>query len=416
VDEDIARAFMLAIRPHRAAFADWHEAQLFCLNSVMSATGSAPTPSAVDQGVFRDVIGRFASGVTIITTHTGGQDFGTTASAVSSLSMDPPMLLVCLNKTSETQAAIVDAGRFAVNILGSDQTDLAYAFAKKSPDKFRGAEVARGRANVPLFPGALARIECRVAESATGGTHTVFMGEVEQASATEGDPLTYYRGRFGRFEDALQDEAYRRVREFVINRAVAAGEPLEVEQLAARLELEPAHVFYALTKLTGDGLVQRQADGALVVKALDARMAHEAVDARCAIEISVVDKLAGRLDEADATRLRALAEAAHAAAKAEPPDVDGLLRNAQEFHDGFIGLLGNEALLGFYHRLDIGAIWVRASPMLTQRGRPSAAYLIRIIDACAAGDPAEAKRILYKHCEGVKEHASMAIHALGGTA
>src|SRR4051794_28522528 len=109
-------------------------------------TSSAPSPEpVVDQAVFRDVIGRFASGVTVITTRWDDRDFGTTASAMSSVSMDPPMLLVCLNKTSETQRAVSDCGRFAVNILGEQQSDLAYAFARKSTDKFRDAEIKRGR-------------------------------------------------------------------------------------------------------------------------------------------------------------------------------------------------------------------------------------------------------------------------------
>ena len=96
-----------------------------------------------DQQVFRDVIGRFASGVTVITTTVDGAPFGTTASAVSSLSLEPPMVLVCLNKTSDTQAAILKAGAFCVNILAEGQQDLAYQFARKG-DKFGGHDLRRG--------------------------------------------------------------------------------------------------------------------------------------------------------------------------------------------------------------------------------------------------------------------------------
>src|ERR1700704_5393694 len=142
-------------------------------------TGAQASSHHVDVAVFRDVIGRFASGGTVITTRVGEQDFGTTASAFSSLSMEPPMLLVCLNKTSETRQAIAEAGWFAVNILSEHQTDIAYAFARKSPDKFRDAEIVRGRYDIPLIPETLAQLECRVEETATGGTHTVFMGAVE---------------------------------------------------------------------------------------------------------------------------------------------------------------------------------------------------------------------------------------------
>src|SRR5437588_9265131 len=85
---------------------------------------------------FRDVIGRFASGVTVITTWHGGTPFGTTASAVSSLSLEPPMLLICMNKESSTGAAVARTRHFAVNILGEDQPDLAVHFASKGVDQF----------------------------------------------------------------------------------------------------------------------------------------------------------------------------------------------------------------------------------------------------------------------------------------
>ena len=97
----------------------------------------------LDQTLFRDVIGRFASGVTVITTRAEGRDFGTTASAVSSLSMDPPMLLVCLNTESETQRAIHASMRFAVNILGEDQAEVAFRFAKKAGSKFVEGDIVR---------------------------------------------------------------------------------------------------------------------------------------------------------------------------------------------------------------------------------------------------------------------------------
>jgi flavin reductase (DIM6/NTAB) family NADH-FMN oxidoreductase RutF/DNA-binding GntR family transcriptional regulator len=368
----------------------------------------------VEQTVFREVIGRFASGVTIITTRLDGQDFGTTASAVSSLSTEPPMLLVCLNRTSETQRAVAEAGRFAVNILAGGQAELAYAFARKSPDKFRDFEIVRGDHGVPLIPGTLATLECRVQETATGGTHTVIMGTVISARAREGEPLAYFRGKFGRFEDTLQDAAYRRIRALVVSRELPKGQPLDVERLATDLDLDRAHVFYALTKLTTDGLVARMADGSLVVKALDVRTAHDAIEARCAIEVAVVDKVAGALSPEDAATLREHARAAQSAVDAEPPDLKGLFVAGREFHTHFIGLLDNEALLGLYRRLDFGAIWGRAAPVVDERGQISAAYLAELAEACIAGDGERAKTVLYEHAAQVKEYARAAIERLGG--
>ena len=166
---------------------------------------------------FRDVISNFASGVTVVTVMHDGRVYGTTASAVTSLSLEPPMLLICMSKQSETGRAVSAAGRFAVNILGANQADLAERFAQKGGDKFAGVRVTPGKWGEPLFEDALATLECLVAEETTGGTHYVFLAEVESGSAGGGTPLTYFRGQFGRLEltrgqferraaDALDDE------------------------------------------------------------------------------------------------------------------------------------------------------------------------------------------------------------------
>ena len=152
----------------------------------------------VDRERFRSVMSHFASGVTIISTRHKGIDYGLTASAVSSLSLDPPMLLICVNKTSNTRAAIEASGVFAVNILGEKQSEVARQFTTSHPDKFTGLSVSYGDLGVPLLDNMLATIECRVVESVSGGTHTVFLAEVETAQAREGMPLTYFRGRMGR--------------------------------------------------------------------------------------------------------------------------------------------------------------------------------------------------------------------------
>jgi 4-nitrophenol 2-monooxygenase / 4-nitrocatechol 4-monooxygenase, reductase component len=156
----------------------------------------APT-RGFDPAVFRDVIGHFATGVTIITTREGEVDFGVTVSAVSSLSLEPPMLLVCLNRTSRTQQAVSRSRRFAVNILGVHQRELARLFATPRDDKFAGLDVRHGPLGDPLLPEAIAHVECEVVEEAKGGTHTIFIAEVRHAERFEGEPLLYYRGQLG---------------------------------------------------------------------------------------------------------------------------------------------------------------------------------------------------------------------------
>ncbi|MFZ0091100.1 MAG: flavin reductase [Solirubrobacteraceae bacterium] len=156
--------------------------------------------SAVSSDQFRDVIGHFATGVTVITAVDGEEQYGTTASAISSLSLEPPMLLICMNRQSSTGAAVGRVRRFAVNILNEHQDDLARRFATKAERKFDGVPLLAGRYGEPLLADALAHVECHVVEEVFGGSHTVFLAEVHRASASAGTPLAYYRGEFGRLK------------------------------------------------------------------------------------------------------------------------------------------------------------------------------------------------------------------------
>ncbi len=165
---------------------------------------------AVDKDVFRDVIGHFATGVSVITVRDAGADFGVTVSAVCSVSLEPPMLLVCLNRTSRTQGAVARAGSFAMNILGRGQTELARRFATDRDDKFDGVDVTYGKLGHPMLSVAIAHVECRVVEQATGGTHTIFIAEVKRAQRFEGEPLLYFRGEFGSLGTGETDVTARR--------------------------------------------------------------------------------------------------------------------------------------------------------------------------------------------------------------
>jgi flavin reductase (DIM6/NTAB) family NADH-FMN oxidoreductase RutF len=167
-----------------------------------------------DKDVFRDVIGHFATGVTIITARHEDTDYGLTVSAVTSLSIEPPMMIVCVSKASRTLAAIRASGTFGVNILGEDQGELAQRFATNRDDKFGGVRVVYSDFGNPLLDEALAHLECRVIQEVTGGTHSVFLAAVQRAERFEGSPLAYFRGKFGRLElsdDVPADEEVRSV-------------------------------------------------------------------------------------------------------------------------------------------------------------------------------------------------------------
>lgn len=157
----------------------------------------------VDPKEFRHLIGHFATGVTVVTTSDGGAVHGTTVSALTSVSLEPPTLLVCLNRTSLTGQAIANSGHFAVNILAEGQEAAAFHFARSGSD-VAAFPTTPGRHGSPLLADALVSFECRVTNAVTAGTHSVVIGEVEAAAGTAGKPLAYFRGQFGRL--VLEDE------------------------------------------------------------------------------------------------------------------------------------------------------------------------------------------------------------------
>lgn len=154
----------------------------------------------VEKEIYRNVIGHFSSGVSIVTVNDDGVNYGITASAVCSVSLEPPMLLVCVNQNTGTCHAISKAKSFTVNILGIEQAELALQFARPNSDKFADVKFSYGELGNPLLDHTLAQIECRLVNEITGGTHSIFLGEVQSAQADSRNPLVYFRGKFGEFK------------------------------------------------------------------------------------------------------------------------------------------------------------------------------------------------------------------------
>jgi flavin reductase (DIM6/NTAB) family NADH-FMN oxidoreductase RutF len=311
-------------------------------------TGGAGVTAAVPNEVFRDVIGRFVTGVTVITTTAAGVDHGTTVSAVSSLSLDPPMLLVCLNSTSDTQDAVLRSGVFGVNVLAEDQGEIAYRFATKGADKFDGVAVRHGTTGVPLIERALAQVECEVQETVSGGTHTVFLARVRQAAGSDGAPLTYFRGRFGRLESA------------------------------------------------------RQADSHVVIP-LTAEAAGQLFDARCTIELGVAEETVGSVDNEALDGLEALAEQLARIVRSEGTDLRSFLRTSHAFHRALVALAGCPQLSESYERLGIPAFWTTTMSERSWWRDVDVAHYADLVRAYRAGDLAEAKRLVRQHRQQVKQ-------------
>jgi flavin reductase (DIM6/NTAB) family NADH-FMN oxidoreductase RutF len=147
----------------------------------------------IDDARFRQAMGHFASGVTVVTTALGGELYGMTVSSFSSLSLNPPLVLICIDKSVPCHDMIKDAGCFVVNILEKRQEHLSRRFATTTNDKFKGVAWHSGNLGLPVLANTLAVIECRLRDTLDGGDHAIFIGEVVDAEVREGAPLLYYR-------------------------------------------------------------------------------------------------------------------------------------------------------------------------------------------------------------------------------
>jgi flavin reductase (DIM6/NTAB) family NADH-FMN oxidoreductase RutF len=152
---------------------------------------------AIDPRELRNVFGVFATGVTIITTNdVNGKPFGLTANSYTSLSLDPPLVLVCVDKKVDCYACFEQSRVFAVNFLAEDQEQLSTRFATKGIEKFEGVPIRQGSIGVPLLEGAIGFIECKLVSGYEGGDHTIYVGEVQAASASGERPLLFFKGKY----------------------------------------------------------------------------------------------------------------------------------------------------------------------------------------------------------------------------
>jgi flavin reductase (DIM6/NTAB) family NADH-FMN oxidoreductase RutF/DNA-binding GntR family transcriptional regulator len=355
--------------------------------------------AVVDRAAFRETIGHFATGVAVITTVAGGRRFGMTASAVASLSLDPPMLVVCINRRAPTCAAVTERGTFAVNILTESQGALAERFARANKDKFAGVDVEEGATGAPLLVSALARIECRVSEQVTGGSHTVFLADVVGADTAQGSPLTYFRGRFGRLDLAEDEAVTAELRRRVLRGDYCVGEPLDVDVLTAELHTEPWHVYHALTHLVADDLVTRDPEQGFVLAPVDLATIEDALQGRRAIEVGAAELGVGRATAGELAELRRLMEETEpffAGGRLE--DVHGYAAANAAFHAHLVGLARSDALLHAYRRLGLTGILAR-SLQPASGGSELLGDHRDLVDAYDRADLAQARHVIDRHTE-----------------
>lgn len=155
----------------------------------------------IDPDTFRSVLSRFASGVTVLSARDHADlDHGMTVSAFCSLSLDPPLVLACVDHGASMYGVLMSAEHFGVSLLARDQEALSRHFADPASNRWGGVAAQRGATGAPLVQGALAHLECTIIQRLRAGDHTIFIGRVEHATAGDGRPLLYYRGGYAELQ------------------------------------------------------------------------------------------------------------------------------------------------------------------------------------------------------------------------
>jgi flavin reductase (DIM6/NTAB) family NADH-FMN oxidoreductase RutF len=154
---------------------------------------------AIDSQELRRILGHFPTGVTVITTKDlAGAPFGLTANAFTSLSLNPPLILVCVDKAAQCYSCFADSNVFTVNFLREDQEEISRRFATKGADKFAGLNWHEGENGAAVLDGAIGYLECKIVESYEGGDHTIIVGAVLNGVAGGDRPLLFFRGKYQR--------------------------------------------------------------------------------------------------------------------------------------------------------------------------------------------------------------------------
>ncbi|MBO1766739.1 flavin reductase [Allobranchiibius sp. GilTou38] len=378
-------------------------------------TPTDESPEGIDPREFRRVVGHLASGVTVVTTQLDGVRYGMTASSVTSLSSDPPMMLACLNNAVPTSGAVATSMRYAINVLSESHGRLAHQFAVPSDDKFAGVQVTSGELDLPLISDALATIECVVSEKVVGGTHSVFFGDVVSAKTGSGQPLTYYKGGFGRFEFARDDQIYRTARQKVLDRDYASGDVIPLLELAGALEVDESGAFYALTRLAADGLVRRDPALGYVVTPFDLRTSDSTFDARLIIELGVIDQIVGRVPPARLSALREHFEQMAALLVDDRfVDFDAYLDANYLFHQTLVELAENVVLTATFGSLAIKQVMTKSFGSTPVTSQSFIDAQRGIIEGLEAGDGTAAKAAAAQYTDLAKRRAMEIIELRGG--
>ena len=176
-----------------------------CANEILMSRNGKSAPS-VDPGKFRAAIGAFATGVAVISTRNSDGCHGMAVNSLTSVSLDPCLILFCVKRTSATGKAIKAQGEFAVNLLGDHQQHLIKQFCANPNDRFAGVPVRMSDCGMPLLAGSLAHMCCAVETVHESGDHDIVIGRVRSIEDNAGDPLVFFRGGYGGYHAMVKPE------------------------------------------------------------------------------------------------------------------------------------------------------------------------------------------------------------------
>jgi 4-nitrophenol 2-monooxygenase / 4-nitrocatechol 4-monooxygenase, reductase component len=238
---------------------------------------------------------------------------------------------------------------------------------------------------------------------------------VTRAVAREGSPLTYFRGKFGRFEVEQDRIVYGDLRGRILNRSFSLEASLDVGTLSKELAVLPATVYHAVTKLVADGLLARDPERGYVVKPVTPESSEQAFDARCAMELGAAAVTVGQVPSERIRRLRALMEETVPLVSAGRfVDIEAYTRHNEAFHNALVDLADNPALTDPYRRLGVAGLMVSLLPEGSEAHTEIVDDHRAIVDAYERGSLLDAVAVIKRHNENAKETTRRAIVAAGG--
>ena len=362
------------------------------------------TNAPVSVTDFKSAVSFMTSGVTVITTTDAARDYGMTASSVTSLSADPPLMVACLRSDIPTARAVDQSGYYVVNILGEDQADLAYQFSRPSQDKFTGVATCRGEAGVAVLEDALVSIVCRVVARASGGTHTMFSGEVLAVANKGGKPLAYFRGGFGHFTAAQDEQLYSTLKQRVLRGDLELGAAIDLEAVSAETNKDVNAVEKALGRLIGDDLVVRADSDEYRVRPFTASMACEAFELRELLAREAIRVIAAEPPSSLTRELeKALGHMAQEIRENTFLDFSRYVTANCQFYRTLIGGMNNAAAVRAFDSLNIAGIMERSFGLTNNTSETYISVSRSMLEAIKLRRPQDAEACLREYTDMAKD-------------